>query len=246
MKILKTTIGWGLIIGSIFFSFLIFKEHTTSIPQPVTSSGSKTESVSSQSLKLTENSTKEIAKTIAEEIIKKNPSGPTGTDGASGISTLNPEELANKVLAQQIENIDLTDFEPQVNFSAIKISPLSDKSALENYLKNFQTILKNNFSGLAVDFKNPALEDFQKLSASYEKTVAQFYTLIVPQKLAAVHAEQIRLMSIQEAIFANLAQYEIDPMKALVAIQLSKEVDSGLNNLKTQVTAFITQNGLKI
>lgn len=242
MKIFKLTVAWGLMIGSAFFSFLIFNEHRASEPQPSAAITSKTESVPTESLRATENSTREIARNIADEIIKQNPDGPTTT----GINTAKPEELAKKILSEQIENINLSDFTPQVNFAAIRTAPLSDKVSLENYLKNFQMILNNNFSNLNLDFKNPEPGDFQKLSDSYKKSVAQFYTLIVPQKLAAVHAEQIRLMSIQKAIFANLAVYEADPMKALVAIQLSKEVDAGLEDLKGQIVAFIVKNGLKI
>ena len=248
MKIFKLTIALGLVAGSAVFSFMIFQEHRNPIVDnslPKTNSTTKTEPLSG-SLDFAKNSTQEVAKIIAEEIIKQNPDGPVTADGIAAINAIAPEELAGKVLNEQMESLDLSSFSPEVNFSAIKITAAIDKTSSENYLKNFRAILNNNFGHLGVDFSSPTVRDFEILARAYKKTVAEFYTLLVPQKLAVIHSEQIRLMLIQTAIFETLAGFEQDPLKALVAIQLSKEVDNRLEELKKQLGSFIADNNLTI
>ena len=244
--IIKKIIALTLIGGSAIFAFLIFQENR---PAPIAIqplAENKSEALPSELISNAKNATEEIAKNIAEEIIKQNPEGLLDTDAGKAINAMDPQRLADEVLSKQIAEMDLSDFSPEIKKSDLKIVNTSDSAVAENYLKNFQAILKNNFGRLGVDFSQPTAADFQKLAEAFQKSVAQFYNLVAPQSLASIHSEQIRLMSIQKSIFANLASYEKDPMKALVALQLSKEVDLKLNELKNQIIAYITKNGLKI
>jgi hypothetical protein len=197
----------------------------------------KVETLSNQTASSAQNATQEIAKNIAKEIIRQNP---------EGLTEIKPDQLANEALSKQIQQMDLSDFSPEINWSDLKIINTSDYSIAENYLKNFQAILRNNFNRLSVEFSRPTALDFQKLAEAYRKSVSEFYNLVTPQALAIIHSEQIRLMSVQKAIFENLSDYEKDPIKALVALQLSKEVDEKLNDLKKEIVAYIIKNGLKI
>ncbi len=250
MSIFKKIIALSLLGGSIAIGILIIRDSHPKFSLPESNLTAKSESPNdlavSEPVNVAVNTTSEIAKNIAEELIKKNPDGPVDLDSGKGIGAVKPEELAGKVLSDQFSKLDLSDFNPQVNFSALRVVNSANKANSENYLKNFQAILKNNFAALDIDFGHPTSEDFKRLAGAYQKSVSEFYSLLVPQGLASIHSEQIRLMSVQKSIFNSLAGYEEDPMKALVAIQLSKEVDKKLADLKSQIAAYITKNGLKI
>ena len=187
-----------------------------------------------------------ISQRISEEIIKLNPDGPSLLDGQQRINALEPDKLVQKVLNSELGNINYPDLSPSIEIAALKIVKTSDKIVWENYLKNFRAILTNNFSSLKVNLKNPTAKDFEALVGAYEKTLAQFYSLNAPEILAEVHKEEIRLMTAQQNIFASLANYEQDPLKAFVAGKMIGGIQNQFAVLNKKVTEFISENSLKI
>ncbi|TSC89801.1 MAG: hypothetical protein G01um10143_291 [Parcubacteria group bacterium Gr01-1014_3] len=187
-----------------------------------------------------------LSQKITEEIIKLNPEGPSVIGGQQQINALEPDKLAQKVLEAELGNINYPDLSPSIEAAALKIIKTSDKTVWGNYLKNFRSILTGNFSTLGIDFQKPNTEDFQKLVLAYEKTLDQFYSLNVPEVLSGIHQEEIKLLTIQKNIFTSLANYEDDPLKALVAGKMMPDIQNQLASLGQKITQFMSQNGLTI
>jgi|GEM_PF-2317699 len=249
MGIIKKIIALSLIGGSLTFAILIVGQKSLPPKQnPLTNF--QAEDLDGLSVEKAgaylENSTEKIAQDIARELIARNPNGPV-TDGEQKfISALNPEEMVEKIFEDQIGKIDLSEFAPRVEVARLQITAGNQKSLAENYLKNFQAILLHNFSKLDAKFDNPTTSDFFKIASALDKSVNEFYSLLAPEELSNIHREQIRLMLVQKIIYKSLANYENDPLKALIAGQMMPEVNRQLSNLKGEIAAFVVKNRLEI
>lgn len=247
MSLIKKIFAVALIGGSLVLGFLIISDSR----RPLVIETKKTEGFDAlaprtESAPLLKNSTKEVAQEIAEELLRRNPEGPALLENGSGIKAIRPDEIVGKIFSDRLENLDLSEFNPQINGNALKIIKSSDKKLAENYFKNFRAILQNNFSKISADFSNPAAKDLRTLAAIYGKSIAAFYNLLVPEDLAGIHSEEIRLLSIQKAVFENLGNYEADPVKALVALQVLTETDRLFAALNKEMNGYILKNNLKI
>ena len=143
----------------------------------------------------------EVSKAITAELAKANPDGPTVIDGQEGVVAVAPEKMAEKILEQGFQGVDLKDFDPDIRLSDLKIIQSTDKSLSENYLKNFRAILEKNFGAMNINLENPGAKDWRSLVDAYQKTIDQFYSLNVPVSLANLHQQQIKLITVQKNIF---------------------------------------------
>ena len=266
MKIFTKIISLALIAGSAVFGILIIKDGRSSVvnqlssretaphgdladnsaiatPSPVIAippsvilSGAK-ESPRVENLP-TGNATEKIAKDLAREFVNQ--------ENLASQLDIDPGKLATKILNNQLNNIDLSEFVPEIKLSELKIVRTNDKRVAENYLKNFQAILKNNFSKFDINFAKPTVEDFLALTKAYEGAISEFYKLVVPESLSEVHQQEIKLLTVQKNIFNNLSNYDKDPLKAFVSAQMAVEIDQQLADLQKTITIFISKNSLNI
>ena len=146
------------------------------------------------------NTTKEFVQKISADLKELNPNGPL-TNSNGGLNAPNPETIVNQYLEDGIKKFRSQELIPSVDEAQLFIRKNNETAALENYLKSFQQILKNNFSGLAIDFtKLPGVES-AKLITAYNKTIKDFYGLAVPEKMLAIHKDEIRFLGAQKKYF---------------------------------------------
>lgn len=238
----RKIISFGLIIGALIFGALIIFDKKMVVVSKNEEQIPKSESANFLNKEVNKpansNSTETISKNIAQQL--------AALKNQTKIKAEKPEELANKIFSEQVTHFEFPDLNPEIKINDLKIVKSSDKKLAENYFKNRQAIIKNNLSILDLLLSNPSTEDFAKISKAYERTVSQFYNLIVPESLSANHREEIRLLTIQKNIFANLSNYGADPLKALVSAKLLPEVDHNLQNLAKLHSDFVKKNNLNI
>lgn len=237
-----------LIFGSAVFLSLILVDTQGKLVGQTPFSQSKSENPLTLSTLLTqtEPTAEEISRKIALELSKLNPQGPSKISGVTGVNAIEPEEMLDRILANELTSIDFKDFEPRVDLDDLKIISDSNPKLAESYLKNFRTILENNFAGAKFDSETASVKDFQFLVSIYNKTISQFYSLNVPESLASIHLQEIKLLGIQRSVFEALANYEKDPVKAMVASQLLVELDEKFEVLKNEIVGFVNKNQLEI
>lgn len=217
MFMLRKIIALVLVAGSLVFGFLIIFDRPTHIsvqrPQakpylPIPAPADSQRQVI--------NSTEKISQGIAEEL---------GNLKAANSEEVDPEEIANKIFSNQIDDIDFSSLNPEIKIADLKIIKSADKKLATNYLKNLQVILKNALAGASISAPDKSADNFKKIASVYQNAAIQLYTLLVPENLAEMHREQIRLFVIQKNIFDNLAAYDRDPVLALVSAKLLPEID---------------------
>lgn len=189
----------------------------------------------------------EISKKIAASILELNPEGPIDFDNEKVIKALNPETIANNLVRQELEKIEELDLGlDDIQINDIKTIKSSDPALAADYFKNFQKILKNNFSGGEISWNNFATNDFNLLINAHQQAINEFYRLETPISLADIHKEQILLLTKQTILLTRLRDAEIAPLEAMAAIQKMGIVNAEFNNLKDKVLRFIDVNKIKI
>lgn len=253
----RKAIALTLIVGSLIFAVLIFVNGK--LPNEATltdSTVSKTETlpnslsnvtpqVPSASSGQVNNSTREVVKDIVQEIAKLN-TGDLPSSGENKINVPQPEKLVNKLITEKLSGFDYSVFSPEIESSDLKIIKSPDKNSMENYLKNFNAILVNNFSSKKDVLDDPLPENFKTLATAYGKTINQFYSLNVPENFVSAHTEGIKILTAQKTAFEALANYQNDPFKAMVAVQVIEKSYDQLANLSQMIFSLQKTNHLSI
>lgn len=161
-----------------------------------------------------------IAAEIAQQLVEKNPDGPSVSEDQYQITALDPKKIAEKISADKLNDIDLASVNPKIDVNKLKIVPDSDNTLKESYSANVNSIINGNFSGISADFSNPKPNEIEKLVSAYNKSISALYSLNIPAILAETHAEQIRLLTLQRNLFDNIFNFQKDPALALLSMRL--------------------------
>ncbi len=190
------------------------------------------------------NITTQVGQQIAEEFLKKNPNGPDLLSGEKFVNTIEPEKLVEDLVAGKLGDEALADFNPIITAAELNLSTDKTPEAVRAYLETFNQVIQNNASGLSVDFNNPTADDFNRIAKVGEKTIAAFYAMPVPQTAINLHKEELRLLTIQRNIFRNIANYESDPLRAWVSIEMYRQNSKEFEDLKEKIANFVKANNL--
>lgn len=188
---------------------------------------------------LTGNLTAEIAK----DIVARNPEGPSNIEDEKWINVIEPEKIADLVLADGLKNFHPEDFFPEVKVENLIIS---NEVKANVYLKSFQDILNYNFSNQKTDFSKFDAQSLNELVTSYNQAIKSFYNLEVPRELVSVHQKEIGLLVGQKKVFEVFANYEADPVRAILAAQVLEVLGKKFSDLNLVIAEFIKKNNVQI
>lgn len=241
----KKIISFSLIIGSVVFAFLIItsEPETVTITAPKNNPANlKTASVSDNLVPTDEtaysaekNSTEELTARIAEELVNLNPDGPISADNQQWINIEKPEELVSKVLARELESFNPATLRAKVNLSELNVVTTESES---DYERNFQKAIIENI-GKTNNGQDLATTEIPKIINSYEKLAAELYKMAVPKNLATLHQKGLELLLTQKNIFEVINNYEADPAKAVIAIQLMPTVEKEIKDFSGELERLI-------
>lgn len=192
------------------------------------------------------NVTADMTAELAKDIIARNPEGPATIDAKQWINVLDPETAAAAIAAEGLKNFNPADFQPEITNADLNISADASPTAIRLYLKTFRDILQHNFSAVRVDFASAALTGIGDLIAVYDRAIKDFYRLTAPAPLADIHRREISLLTGQKKVFERLANYQQDPVQAVIALRAYEELGEQFNQLNTAVAQFIADNNLTI
>ena len=190
-----------------------------------------------------QNLTKDLTAEIAKDIVARNPDGPANIEDQQWINVIDPEKVTDLVLADGLKNFNPKEFFPEIKLASLKID---NNIKAEVYLKSFQDILTYNFSRQKVDFSNFNSTDIKELVSAYEAAIKAFYNLEVPDNLVTVHQKEIALLIGQKKIFETFINYENDPVRAILAMQIFDQLDKKFSDLNLVIAEFIKNNHVQI
>ncbi|MEZ4156631.1 MAG: hypothetical protein R3B52_01455 [Candidatus Paceibacterota bacterium] len=190
------------------------------------------------------NLTQEISKALAKDLVDKNPDGPLQTESGAQIAAIDPDQLVATTLQKAIEEFDASALRGKVDEGQIVFTSTSDKEAQADYFEEMNSLIKKNLKGLSINYEKPEATNFPVFVSTYEKIIADLYALPVPRVISGFHANLIELFLTQRNIYALLANYQTDPLQALLALDFADSVDDEFITLSNQMNKYIEDNGI--
>jgi len=190
------------------------------------------------------NATEAIAKQIAQELIAKNPNGPSLLDGKSAIESIDPETLLNDVLAEELARFNPEDLQPIISVEELNLLNDNSKVALETYFKGLRNILAQSKIDSTITSFNA--QEFLAFSKNLQEITDALYSLPVPVMLAPFHADELSLIEAQKNIFKRAAYASEDPLSAYLAIQMLPSINEEFLKISTAYSEIIEKNNLQI
>ncbi len=187
--------------------------------------------------------TNQVAQSIAQDILNRNPQGPQPSKnlaGVSSITALDPKLVASKILEEDVQKATTAIFAGAPKSEEINQS--SSASPAE-YLKNRGEIIKAAQLRLA-PYQGKKFTDatLTVMRDTIRSTLGAMNALQVPPSLISIHSEQVRLLKAQFAIFDNILNRDTDPVAASVSISLIQKVNEDLATLSRTIKAYIAQH----
>lgn len=230
---IKKIIAFTVLSGALAFAVLLivgksYNPHSVKTEKPpkleVTNDPISPKNLSESDVK---NTTNELVKNISRELAA-NPPG-----------SLDPDKVVEEYIAEGIKNFSHQTLKPEIKTGDLKIIANTSSQLVENYLTSFENILETNFAGVSVPLNDYDSQEWDILQKTYDKTIAEFYNLPVPQNLVNVHRQEISLLMAQKKIFEYIRNYKNDPLQAWLAISASQNIDQEFIELGKIINQYV-------
>lgn len=191
------------------------------------------------------NITRTLAKALAAEVIKRNPTGP-GPAGSQRLRLIRPTDAVDKLTSQALEKFDLSEFQPRVPDADLRITSDSP-AAFQLYFIHLSDAIKTHFSGIDFAPKSDlSAMNFPLILAAYSNLIAALKQIEVPVALTPLHQKELSLVLGQQRLMKYLAAYEADPLSALLALNMQEQLAEDSATLGNSFRSFIGMQGLSL
>ena len=189
--------------------------------------------------------TGDMTKAVAQEIIKRNPTGPLTAGGATQINALKPEEAVEQMLTEGLKNFDSTKIRPTITASELIILPDASTELSLSYFRKFYELFEKNFKGVLITETSGRLV-LAPVVAAYDQASKDFLALPVPKNLVSYHRREVELLVAQKNAFALMNNYEQDPVQAILAAKLGDALTQESVALIKELGVYVEKNNLKL
>lgn len=159
------------------------------------------------------NATKDIASLIGKQIVDLNPEGTRDNT----LLVKNAELIAQEAFEQSMRNFDPSYFTPDIQQKDIIISKTQDP---ETYRAAARQIIADIEKDIYPKPNDPLKDRLNTLAERYTRAGQELYALTAPEILAAKHQKTIQAVISKARILEKAADYENDPVHAILAIKL--------------------------
>ena len=191
--------------------------------------------------------TKRLGGQIAQHIKSLNNDGLVSIDDKKYAKALNPENIANSIINEELEKINNIDLGfNDIKLAKINIDYRSDKKMLAGYFISFQEVINKNFATQKIDWEEFNKNNFDEMISAYDKAIAEFYKLKVPASALDIHKQQISLMIQQKIVMTKLRDVDSNPLEALAALKYNPSIDAGFKEVTSKVLNLLKTNQISI
>ncbi len=158
------------------------------------------------------NLTKHLASIIGKSIVDRNPKGPQ--DGSFVVQ--DTEKITADAVGETIKNFDASRFMPTILPTDIIIDATMSEATYRAAIKKIITDKEVNF------IPNPDATPTERLTAiarHYGELADALKKIPVPPTLATEHEQILRLALAKKTMIETAANYDTDPIYALVALK---------------------------
>ncbi len=173
------------------------------------------------------NLTRNMAGIFAGQMIANNPSGPNiDQNGDPTVVNLPGEDKTAEMIKQALSKTAFT-FDDKTSVPANKIAKMFSTDDVSSYLKQVYETLGRVSSSTKLSAtvnQTPTPEELALSALGIEAAFQKLSSLSVPKPFVETHTALLRFFANQKNVFNAVADYQTDPMKAMLALQNEKEI----------------------
>lgn len=159
------------------------------------------------------NLTRSLASLIGKNIVNKNPEGPAG----DSLTVMGADALADSAITESLTRFNPAYFSPEISVSEMTVD---NAQTTAEYRAAAEKIISDTESLPMPAAGTPVAEKMKTLAKRYGDEAAALRALPVPQALATEHLKAIRIAEGRRRILEAVADYENDPIYAMLALKL--------------------------
>ena len=159
------------------------------------------------------NLTQNLASLIGKSIVDKNPEGPAGDN----LNVVGADSMADQAVEESMSHFNPSFFSPEIPQSEITID---NSQTSTTYHAAAAKIIMDSESLPPPPAGDPVATKMKTLAKRYEDEYSALRSLPVPQSLATEHIKALRIALGRERILEAVADYENDPIYAMLALKL--------------------------
>jgi hypothetical protein len=145
--------------------------------------------------------------------VDKNPEGPT----SETLSVTGADAMADEALTESLKHFDPAYFSPTVSQSEITIDKSQDPAT---YRAAVAQITQDTEGQPLPPTTDPVASQMKALAARYATEAGELRVLAVPPALVTDHTNALRIALGKQRILETVADYENDPIYAMLALKL--------------------------
>jgi hypothetical protein len=243
--ILKTLIGFIAIFALYLIVIFIFgdkaplKTEVAKTPELL-----KVEQLPAGSSITSDNLSAKFSAQVAKEIIEKNPEGPITQDDKRQITAIPPDQAIQNAIEEAIRDFDSNKLRAVVDNTRIVIQDDVSKESLREYFTKLNDILGKLTEVRFATNTDPLPSDYQALASAYLQAEQDLYKVSVPRTALSFHTKQIAFLGTEKNILRIAANYENDPLQALLVLQFNSIIVNESRQLISEINAFIDKQKL--
>lgn len=154
--------------------------------------------------------------------------------------------VSNNILGSSLSEINLIN---SINNSDLNISYINIKSDKVKYFKNIADIKKKDFGDFKKQYMEVIVDVFQKKDPASAKQLADIYKNIsndltavsVPSDFIDLHKEQIIYFKNSEIVYRAMANYEQDPIKGYMAMEMIDQMIKNAADIQTDINKKVKE-----
>ncbi len=159
------------------------------------------------------NLTQNLASLIGKSIVDKNPEGPAGDN----LTVMGADGMADAAVEESMKHFNPAYFSPDVLRGELAVDDTQTAAA---YRAAAAKIIADNESLPPPVAGTPVAEKMKTLAKRYGDEADALRALAVPPALVAEHMNAIRIAEGRRRILEAVADYENDPIYAMLALKL--------------------------
>ncbi len=163
------------------------------------------------------NLTTSLASLIGKNIVDKNPEGPTGDN----LTVMGADGMAEAAVAESMKSFNTAYFFPEITQAELTVD---DAQTAAVYRAAAASITSKTESEPPPPASDPVASQMKVFAKRYEAEAISLRALAVPPVLLTEHTQAVRRALGKQRIFEAVADYENDPIYAMLALKLLETI----------------------
>ncbi len=223
-----------LLIGFVFVLIKFGGDNTVALEKQVAqNTATSTDIGTNLTAKLTKNIARDFATTA------------TVLSGTAGEPRIVAPQTVTQALDTQLKSFDINTLRPHFTRDSVVIIENPTDASRVNYIRSYTAIITSKLADNYLTSKSePVRAEFQSLAGAYKNTVAALLTLPVPNDAVEIHIQTLEIIGAQANAFNLIANYQDDPLKAVLATRLQEEISKEASQVRQKMVSYIKEHNL--